>query len=247
MSTILKALRKAKTDYPEESVEARPEILSSHAHDYLATLPEGTQDQVRMLRRLVYASVAMIVLLLLVVLSLLFRHRNSRVGGTVAVGAVSAGVSSPTAPSPSPAASVASPAAVVPASSPVADKAIQITVASPLATPVETPLPPPPPPVIVSAAEEGDEALAARAVELRAQAERSSARRAQDRSRSDSESGSIQNIRISGIVWDRTSPMAMVDGKIVRPGSVVRGARIVQINKDSIVFEMNGRQYTVRQ
>ena len=263
MSTILKALRKARTEPLRETVQARGEILSSHAHDYLATLPETGHDQVRTLRTLVYAAGAIIVLLLLVVFALLLRRPDGQAASSSApvvapggaapkpsvlnvastpaalipVGATATTLTSPAAAPASLAAAAASPLA--------AGQPIELTPLTPLATPAETPLTPRPAAVAQTPAPDSEEALIVRAAELRAQAARSGPPRR--RARSDEDSGSIQDVRITGIVWDRTSPVAMIDGRVVRPGSLVRGARIAKINKDSVVFDVDGRQVTVRQ
>jgi hypothetical protein len=49
---------------------------------------------------------------------------------------------------------------------------------------------------------------------------------------------------ITGILYSVDDPSAVVSDKIVRPGNMVGNARVVQIFKDGVEFEMNGKKWT---
>jgi hypothetical protein len=57
-----------------------------------------------------------------------------------------------------------------------------------------------------------------------------------------SRAASLQEIKLSGIFWDKTRPMAMINGDIVEVGQAVGSARVVEINPQSIVVEENGQR-----
>ncbi len=77
MSTILDALRKAKEAPRKDSVDARHEILSGDMHDYLATVPDNPEDQLRFMKRLMAVSAIAILLLTTAVAFLLLRGPRS--------------------------------------------------------------------------------------------------------------------------------------------------------------------------
>ena len=257
MSTILDALRKARTEPPQGRVEARDEILRTQTHDYLATVPENPHDEVRVLRRLVYLSGALILLLVFVLVALLLKQQfkgqlpaaesHEKVHPVLAATQEKPGAAttSPAAtaqsqPAPQEKTAAASEKTQVPE-----EKPITIVVATPMVRPQETPIPPLIETAVTKLAVENDDDILAKAAALRAEKSRPSRRR---ENISEENSGtSFEDIRIGGIMWDKKSPAAMVNGKIVRVGSTVRGAQIVKINPDSIVLQFGGKQYTVKQ
>lgn len=48
-------------------------------------------------------------------------------------------------------------------------------------------------------------------------------------------------IVVTGIVHSRDNPSAVVNGRIVHPGDLLLGTKIVKINEDSVEFEKDGR------
>jgi hypothetical protein len=49
---------------------------------------------------------------------------------------------------------------------------------------------------------------------------------------------------VKGIVYSEDNPSAVVGNEIVHEGGEVMGARVVKINSDSVVFEMEGKEWT---
>jgi len=60
------------------------------------------------------------------------------------------------------------------------------------------------------------------------------------------EEGKTFGLLLEGIVWDKTQPMAMINGKIVEPGDKIEGVRIVKIHKTSVEIEKEGKQYSIK-
>ncbi len=49
-------------------------------------------------------------------------------------------------------------------------------------------------------------------------------------------------LHLGGIVWDESSPVAIIDGELRSIGDVVRGARVTRIERDFVIMEWNERQ-----
>lgn len=49
---------------------------------------------------------------------------------------------------------------------------------------------------------------------------------------------------VKGTIWGDESPLAIINGQILGVGGKIDGATIVQINKDSVVFEKDGKTWT---
>ena len=60
------------------------------------------------------------------------------------------------------------------------------------------------------------------------------------------EEGKTFGLLLEGIVWDKTQPMAMINGKIVEPGDKIEGVRIVKIHKTSVEIEKEGKHYSIK-
>ncbi|MDP2920794.1 MAG: hypothetical protein Q8O12_00295 [Candidatus Omnitrophota bacterium] len=55
------------------------------------------------------------------------------------------------------------------------------------------------------------------------------------------EASAIEDIRLEGIVWDDTKgSIAIINGEIAKEGDSVGSIKILKINKDSVVFDVNG-------
>jgi hypothetical protein len=48
--------------------------------------------------------------------------------------------------------------------------------------------------------------------------------------------GQLSGLILSGILWDATAPLAIINGSMVRAGEDVEGYRVVAITTDSVVF-----------
>lgn len=53
-------------------------------------------------------------------------------------------------------------------------------------------------------------------------------------------SNSIGGLTLSGIIWDKSNPQAVINDHLVTKGATVNDAVIRQILKDLVVFEQNG-------
>jgi|GEM_PF-1080308 len=53
-------------------------------------------------------------------------------------------------------------------------------------------------------------------------------------------SNSIGGLTLSGIIWDKSNPQAVINDHLVTKGETVNDAVIRQILKDLVVFEQNG-------
>ncbi|MBA3004807.1 MAG: hypothetical protein FP813_13325 [Desulfurivibrio sp.] len=53
-------------------------------------------------------------------------------------------------------------------------------------------------------------------------------------------SNSIGGLTLSGIIWDKTNPQAVINDHLVTRGETVNDGVIRQILKDLVVFEQNG-------
>ena len=231
MSTILNALRKAKQFPQQESVDARHEILSERSHDYLATVPGAPEGQLRFLRIAVMSAAAVILGLMVVIVLLIVSGHRGLEGD---LGGNNAGQAGMTAlvPTPSP------PPAQREETATPAVRRVEIVVATPQPTPVAPKVSArqtPPAPATVDAAP------------------REAPRVGADSGTSPSLEGvspgaveSIANLRLVGIAWDSTDPMAMINGRVVREGSEIAGGHVRKINRDSVIIIVNGREYTLR-
>jgi len=49
---------------------------------------------------------------------------------------------------------------------------------------------------------------------------------------------------VKGTIWDDENPLAIINGQILGVGEKIDGATIVEINKDNVVFEKDGKTWT---
>lgn len=52
-------------------------------------------------------------------------------------------------------------------------------------------------------------------------------------------------LRLSGIIWDKENPIAIVNGKSLSPGEELSGARVMKITLESVTFRRGGKEFTV--
>lgn len=58
-------------------------------------------------------------------------------------------------------------------------------------------------------------------------------------------SSTVAGLTLSGIIWDRKKPLAIINDRVVSVGDTVKGATILEILKDMVVFEQEGVYYTL--
>lgn len=55
----------------------------------------------------------------------------------------------------------------------------------------------------------------------------------------------IGGLTLSGIIWDKNNPQAVINDRLVTRGEKLNGAVIQQILKDLVIFEQNGVSHTL--
>ena len=61
-----------------------------------------------------------------------------------------------------------------------------------------------------------------------------------------SEASAIEDIRLEGIVWDEVSgSIAIINGEIAKEGDFLGSVKILKINKDSVIFDVNGESLEI--
>jgi len=56
----------------------------------------------------------------------------------------------------------------------------------------------------------------------------------------------LPELAIEGIIWNTYMPQAIVDGKIVRVGDIIKNAEIVGIEKSGIIVFYNGEKVLIK-
>lgn len=54
----------------------------------------------------------------------------------------------------------------------------------------------------------------------------------------------LVKLTVKGILYTEDNPSAVIGGRIVHEGEKIRDVTIVQINRDSVEFEMDGKKWT---
>jgi hypothetical protein len=49
---------------------------------------------------------------------------------------------------------------------------------------------------------------------------------------------------VSGILYDKDNPSAIIDGKILKEGNTIHGVKVIKIYEDKVEFEKNSRKWT---
>lgn len=55
----------------------------------------------------------------------------------------------------------------------------------------------------------------------------------------------LPTLTVQGIVWGGNFPQAIINNRVVRIGDTVDGAQVVDISKDNIIVEFEGRKYNL--
>ncbi len=60
------------------------------------------------------------------------------------------------------------------------------------------------------------------------------------------EASAIEDIRLEGIVWDdMKGSIAIINGEIAKEGDSLGSVKILKINKDGVIFDINGESVNV--
>jgi hypothetical protein len=60
------------------------------------------------------------------------------------------------------------------------------------------------------------------------------------------EEGKTFGLILEGIVWDKTRPLAMINGRIIEEGDKIEGVRVVKIEKTAVEIEKDGTRYSIK-
>lgn len=55
----------------------------------------------------------------------------------------------------------------------------------------------------------------------------------------------LPNLTIQGIFWGGSFPQAIVNNKVVKIGDTIEEVRIIDINKDGLILNLEGQQYNL--
>lgn len=60
------------------------------------------------------------------------------------------------------------------------------------------------------------------------------------------EASAVEDIRLEGIVWDNVKgSIAIINGEIAKEGDTMGAIKILKINKDNVVFDVNGESIKI--
>src|SRR3990167_5428489 len=60
------------------------------------------------------------------------------------------------------------------------------------------------------------------------------------------EASAVEDIRLEGIVWDDAKgSIAIINGEIAKEGDSMGSVKILKINKDGVVFDINGESVNI--
>ncbi len=54
----------------------------------------------------------------------------------------------------------------------------------------------------------------------------------------------VQQVFVTGVIWSDDNPLAIIGSEVVGEGQVVSGVTVVNINKDSVELEKDGKRWT---
>lgn len=55
-----------------------------------------------------------------------------------------------------------------------------------------------------------------------------------------------RGLKLSGILWDETSPAVIINDEIVGIGDEIDGKKIIRIDRDRVVLEVEGEEYILK-
>ncbi|MEJ2745576.1 MAG: hypothetical protein P8123_07835 [bacterium] len=53
-------------------------------------------------------------------------------------------------------------------------------------------------------------------------------------------------LRLSGVLWDESKPLAILNGKPLTVGEEIGGAKVIRINPDGVKVRYNGMEYALK-
>lgn len=56
----------------------------------------------------------------------------------------------------------------------------------------------------------------------------------------------LPDLSMEGLVWGSERPTAIINGKVVRVGEEISGAKVVEINKEGVTVLFNGKMYEIK-
>jgi len=65
------------------------------------------------------------------------------------------------------------------------------------------------------------------------------------RGEGEQEEAALPPLRLSGVLWDKTEPLAILNGRPLTVGGEIAGARVVKIGLDGVQIHYRGREYTI--
>lgn len=54
------------------------------------------------------------------------------------------------------------------------------------------------------------------------------------------------DLSLSGIFWDAKKPVCLIDGKMLKAGDEISGAKVIEINKDTVLLKVGDELRTLR-
>ncbi|MDD5270581.1 MAG: hypothetical protein PHE80_05250 [Candidatus Omnitrophica bacterium] len=54
------------------------------------------------------------------------------------------------------------------------------------------------------------------------------------------------DLSLSGIFWDAKKPVCLIDGKMLKAGDEISGAKVLEINKDTVLLKVGDELRTLR-
>lgn len=52
-------------------------------------------------------------------------------------------------------------------------------------------------------------------------------------------------LSLTGIIWDKKKPIAVINGKMLGVGDIIKGAKVKKIQKESVMLRKHGTNYTL--
>jgi hypothetical protein len=55
----------------------------------------------------------------------------------------------------------------------------------------------------------------------------------------------MEDLSLNGIVSDKDNPYAIINNEVIKPGDIVSGMKVIEINEKSVVLEQNNQKHTL--
>ncbi|MBU1006983.1 MAG: hypothetical protein KKH08_05265 [Candidatus Omnitrophica bacterium] len=60
-----------------------------------------------------------------------------------------------------------------------------------------------------------------------------------------SDGSGLEEMVLNGIMWDTDSPYAIINSDVVKPGDMLGGMKVAEINEKNVILEENGKRHTL--